>query len=158
MTAGGCVGTATISDFGKQLRIVYLHRRGMYRNWKQGRSCPSLAVLFRHLLRQIVLTEPLWISCFLTAGNTAGKISLVQIMSPFSCPRDFLHDHLGTVMVGTWFNRKIRTFPAFRRKNSGICHTESTHSTFVLQVLIVKLSSSKKILTPQSKQELPVRL
>ena len=38
----GCVGTATIIDFGKQVRIVCLHGRGMYRNWKRDRSCPSL--------------------------------------------------------------------------------------------------------------------
>ena len=37
----------------------------MYRNWKQDWSCPSLAVLFGHLQRQIVLTEPLRIACFI---------------------------------------------------------------------------------------------
>ena len=42
VTAGVCVGTATTIDFGKQVRIVCLHGRGMYRNWKQDRSCPSL--------------------------------------------------------------------------------------------------------------------
>ena len=42
MTARACVGTAIIIDFGKQVRIVCLHGRGMYRNWKQDRSCPSL--------------------------------------------------------------------------------------------------------------------
>ena len=41
---------------------------------------------------------------FLTAGNTVGKISLVQITSPFSGLVDFLYDHLGAVMVGTCFS------------------------------------------------------
>ena len=38
----GCVGTAITIDFGKQVRIVCLPGRGMDRNWKQDRSCPSL--------------------------------------------------------------------------------------------------------------------
>ena len=41
MTAGACVGTATTIDFGKQIRIICLPGRGMYRNWKQCRSHPS---------------------------------------------------------------------------------------------------------------------
>ena len=71
---------------------------------------PSLTVLLGHLQQQIVLTEPLWIACFLTAGNTAGRISLVQITWPFSGQGDFLHDHLGTVIVGTCFSGRFRTF------------------------------------------------
>ena len=64
VTAEVRVGTATIIDFGKQSRITCLPGRGAYWNCKQGWLCPSLAVLFRHLLRQIVLTEPLRITCF----------------------------------------------------------------------------------------------
>ena len=60
----GCVGTATTIDFGKQVGIVCLHGADVYRNCKHGRSCPSLAVLFGHLQKQIVLTEPLRIACF----------------------------------------------------------------------------------------------
>ena len=59
MTAGECVGTATIIDFGKQPRIVCLPGRGMDRNCKHGGSPPPVAVLLGHLQRQIVLSEPL---------------------------------------------------------------------------------------------------
>ena len=103
MTAGGYVGTATIIDFDKQIGTVCLPGRGVYRNWKQCRSRPSLAVLFRHLQRQIVLTEPLRISYFLTAGNTAGKISLVQITSTFSSMGDLLYDTFQTTIVWSYF-------------------------------------------------------
>ena len=64
VTAGVCVGTATTIDFGKQVGIVCLHGADVYRNCKHGRSCPSLAVLFGHLQKQNVLTEPLRIACF----------------------------------------------------------------------------------------------
>ena len=104
VAAGACVGASTAIDFGKQVRIVCLHGRGAYWNCKQGWLCPSLAVLFRHLLRQIVLTEPLRITCFMAAGNTAGKISLVQITISFFGLGDFLYDTLGSTMVGTSFS------------------------------------------------------
>ena len=41
MTARACVGTAIIIDFAKQVEIVCLPGRGVYRNWKQCRSRPS---------------------------------------------------------------------------------------------------------------------
>lgn len=41
LTARGCVETATIIGFGKQPRIVCLPGRGVYRNCKQDRLCPS---------------------------------------------------------------------------------------------------------------------
>ena len=53
----------------------------------------------------------------------ACKISLVQITSPFSGLGDFLHDHLGTVMVGTCFSEKIRTCSGPHGRNSYFCHT-----------------------------------
>ena len=70
---------------------------------------PPVTVLFGHLQRQIVLSEPLWNPYFLTAGTASGKISLVQITSPFSGLRDFLHDHSGTIMVKTCFGGRFHT-------------------------------------------------
>ena len=105
VTAEVRVGAATTIDFGKQSRITCLPGRGAYWNCKQGWLCPSLAVLFRHLLRQIVLTEPLRISYFLTAGITSGKISLVQITISFFGLGDFLYDTFGSIIVGTCFCR-----------------------------------------------------
>ena len=86
---------------------------------------PTLTVLLGHLQRQIVLSEPLRIAYFLTAGNTAGKISLVQITAPFSGLGDSLHDHLGTVMVGTCFSERSHTFSVL----SG-CKSESPSCLF----------------------------
>lgn len=71
---------------------------------------PPLAVLFGHLLWQIVLTEPLWIAWFLTAGNAAGKIGLVQITAPFFGLGGFFHDTLGMLMVFVGFSGKYHTF------------------------------------------------
>ena len=71
---------------------------------------PPLTVLLGHLMEQIVLTEPLRIAYFLTAGTASGKISLVQITAPYSGLGGFLHDHLGTVMVRTCFSGRFRTF------------------------------------------------
>ena len=127
MTARACVGTAIIIDFGKQVRIVCLHGRGMYRNWKQDRSCPSLAVLFGHLQRQIVLTEPLRIASCLTAGIATGKISLVQITATCFDLGRFLHDHLGTVIVGTCFSKRFHSFSVLsgRKSESPSCRFHS---------------------------------
>ena len=36
---------------------------------------------------------------FLTAGNAAGEIGMVQITAPFSVLGGFLHDDLGMLMV-----------------------------------------------------------
>ena len=110
MTAQRCVGTATIIDFGKHPRIVRLPGRGMDRNSKHGGSPPPLTVLLGLLQRQIVLSEPLRNPCFLTAGNTAGKISLAQITSPFSSLGDFLYDIFESTIVGTSFFRKSYLF------------------------------------------------
>ena len=71
---------------------------------------PPLTVLFGHLRGQIVLTEPLWIAWFLTAGNAAGKIGLVRITAPFAALGGFLHDDLGMLMVFVGFSGKYRTF------------------------------------------------
>ena len=80
------------------------------RDCKHGRSCPSQAVLFRHLQRKIVLTEPLRISYFLTAGITSGKISLVQITISFFGLGDFLYDTFGSTIVGICFSARFHTF------------------------------------------------
>ena len=73
-----------------------------------GRSvglAPLVTVLFGHLQRQIVLTEPLRIACSLTAGNTAGKISLVQITATCFGIGGFLHGTFEIVIVWTRFSR-----------------------------------------------------
>lgn len=49
-------------------------------------------------------------SDFMTAGNTAYKISLVQMTSPFSGVGTLLHDTFGTTMVLTCFSGRFRTF------------------------------------------------
>ena len=59
MTAGVRVGTAVIIEFGKQVRIVCLPGKGMYRNCSEAGHAPPVTVLFGHLQWQIVLTEPL---------------------------------------------------------------------------------------------------
>jgi len=51
-----------------------------------------LPVLSGHLLRQIVLTEPLLNLCFLPAPMAVKEISLVQIAALFPRRGDFLHD------------------------------------------------------------------
>ena len=110
VTAGACVGATSIVNFGKQVGIVCLHGRGVYRNCKQGRSRPSLAVLFGHLQEQIVLTEPLRKAHFLPALMAAAEISLVQIMVIHFGLGDFLHDIFESTMVGTCFSGRFHTF------------------------------------------------
>ncbi len=51
-----------------------------------------LPVLSGHLLRQIVLTEPLSNLRFLPATMAVYEISLVQIAAPFPRLGGFLHD------------------------------------------------------------------
>ena len=51
-----------------------------------------LPVLSGHLLRQIVLTEPLKILRFLPALMAVNEISLVQIAALFPRRGGFLHD------------------------------------------------------------------
>ena len=51
-----------------------------------------LPVLSGHLLRQIVLTEPLLNLRFLPAPMDADEMSLVQITTPFSSLGNFLYD------------------------------------------------------------------
>jgi hypothetical protein len=51
-----------------------------------------LPVLQGHLLRQIVLTEPLSNPRFLPAPMDADEMSLVQITTPFSSLGNFLYD------------------------------------------------------------------
>ena len=50
------------------------------------------------------------VSGFVTAGNTAGKISLVQKTSPFSGLGDFLYGTFETIIVWTRFSGKFHTF------------------------------------------------
>lgn len=73
MTAGGaCVGTAITIDFGKQIEIVCLPGRGVYRNCKQGRSRPLLCLFCSSICRgKLSSQNPSGIAYFLTAGNTA---------------------------------------------------------------------------------------
>ena len=44
------------------------------------------------------------VSAFMTAGNTAGKISLVQIATTFSSLEAFLYGTFDGTMVGTSFS------------------------------------------------------
>lgn len=69
-----------------------------------------LPVLSGHLLRQIVLTEPLFYLRFLPAPMATDEMSLVQITTPFSSPGDFLYDTFRGVIVGIIFSGKFRTF------------------------------------------------
>ena len=110
VTAGVCVGTATTIDFGKQVGIVCLHGADVYRNCKHGRSCPSLAVLFGHLQKQIVLTEPLRKANFLPAPMASTEISLVQKTLLFSSMEFFLYDTFESTMVLSFSDQIIRTF------------------------------------------------
>ena len=110
MTARACVGITITIKFGKQAGTVWLPGRGMYRNWKQCRSCPSRGCSVWTFAEANVLSEPLWNPYFLTAGNTAGKISLVQITAPYFGLCAFLYDHLDTVMVETCFSGIFHTF------------------------------------------------
>lgn len=53
---------------------------------------PPVPVLSGHLLRQIVLTEPLFYLRFLPAPIDADRMSLVQITVPFPGLGIFLYD------------------------------------------------------------------
>ena len=70
----------------------------------------SLSVLSRHLLRQIVLTEPLRIACFLPATMAANEMSLVQITAHFLGLGYLLYGIFQGVIVGIIFSGKYRTF------------------------------------------------
>ena len=59
-------------------------------------------------------------------------------------PAECLHHRAG-VRIGPVLTEYLAIFHASRLKNSGICHTEFTHSTSILQVLIIKRSSLEKI-------------
>ena len=78
-----------------------------------------LPVLSGHLLRQIVLTEPLFNSRFLPAPMAVNEISLVQITTPFSSMGKFLYGTLEGVIVGIIFSGKSRTFPGLLWNKSG---------------------------------------
>ena len=54
--------------------------------------------------------NPSELRVFMAAGNTAGKISLVQITAPFSGLGGFLHGHFETIIVWTCFSGKFHTF------------------------------------------------
>lgn len=53
--------------------------------------------------------NPSELRVFMAAGNTAGKISLVQITSPFSSLRDFLYGTFKIIIVWTCFYWKFHT-------------------------------------------------
>ena len=78
-----------------------------------------LPILSGHLLRQIVLTEPLFYLRFLPAPMAADEMSLVQITTPFPGLGNFLHGTFGGAIVGIIFSGKFRTFPAPLRRKSG---------------------------------------
>ena len=59
MTARGCVGTATIIDFGKHPRIVCLPGGVYIGIVSRVGHTPPMTVLLGHLPEQIVLSEPL---------------------------------------------------------------------------------------------------
>ena len=63
--------------------------------WLELEASPTtplpLPVLSGHLLRQIVLTEPLFYLRFLPAPMAADEMSLVQITTPFPGLGNFLH-------------------------------------------------------------------
>ena len=84
-----------------------------------------LPVLQGHLLTQIVLTEPLFISGFLPAPMAINEISLVQITTPFSSLGDFLYDTFQGAIVGIIFSGKYHTFPAPLRRKSGFPYARS---------------------------------
>ena len=54
--------------------------------------------------------NPFEIRIFLTAGTTSGKISLVQITSPFSGLGDFLYGTFEPTMVLSFSDQIFRTF------------------------------------------------
>ena len=78
-----------------------------------------LPVLSGHLLRQIVLTEPIFNSRFLPAPMATNEMSLVQITTPFPSLEIFLHGTFGSAIVGIVFSGKFRTFPVLLRRKSG---------------------------------------
>ena len=77
-----------------------------------------LPVLSGHLLRQIVLTEPLKILRFLPATMAVNEISLVQITAPFPSLGNFLYDTSRWYSFGHVFRGKYRTFPGHLRRKS----------------------------------------
>lgn len=62
--------------------------------------------------------HPFELRVFLTAGNTAWKISLMQIGSTFSGLGGFLHDNWGMVMELMRFMRIYRTFDGLNKCSS----------------------------------------
>ena len=56
--------------------------------------------------------NPSEIRIFLTAGNTVGKISLVQITATYFGMGGFLHGTFETIIVWTRFSGKFHTFSA----------------------------------------------
>ena len=127
MTARGRVGTVIIIEFGKQTRIVCLHGRGMYRNWKQDRSCPSLDCFARTFAEANCPLRTLLKSVFFTAPMATAEISLVQITATCFDLGRFLHDHLGTVIVGTCFSKRFHSFSVLsgRKSESPSCRFHS---------------------------------
>ena len=78
-----------------------------------------LPVLSGHLLRQIVLTEPLSNLRFLPALMAVNEISLVQITASFLGLGNFLYDTSRWYSFGHVFRGKYRTFLAPLKHKSG---------------------------------------
>ena len=89
--------------------------------------------------------NPFDLRVFLTAGNAVWKISLVQIMLPFSTLNDLLYDTFDKVMDFVLWGRLSTLVHGHYIVN--ICYRIGNFSriTFVLRDIYLKLSSSKKV-------------
>lgn len=146
MTARACVGITITIEFGKQAGIVWLPGRGVCWNCKQGRLCPSLTVLFGHLLGQIVLSESLWNPWFMTAPMAVDKMSLVQITSPFFSLEGFLYDTFDAIIVPAHFCRNLRTISApnifkFMLPLYLVCLVRSLTTGYMIESIIIEIDT-----------------
>ena len=68
--------------------------------------------------------NPSELCVFMTAGTATGKISLVQITSPFSGLNGFLYGTFESIIVGICFGERFHIFLVILAANSHLCHTD----------------------------------
>ena len=111
--------------FARIKALICLPGRGVVGIGSKSDHAPPLPVLSGHLLRQIVLTEPLFYLRFLPAPMAINEISLVQITTPFSSLGSFLYDTFQGAIVGIVFSGKSHTFLCPPENKSGSLSAQS---------------------------------
>ena len=145
LTARACAGTAISIGIGKQAGIVCLPGRGQV--GIEGMVGPAPPWLFCSAICRSKLSSqnPFDLRVFLTAGNTAWKISLVQIILPFPTFGGLLYDTLDGVMVFALLGEFPILIHGLSIINFYFLDGNFSRIAFVLRDIYLKVSSSKKV-------------